>query len=122
MKINERLKKLRSAKKLNQKDIAKALGISLSSYQKYEREKNSVTPSLEVLTRISDYYSVSIDYLLGRDTGEPTAIDNLQTEYDVSEFEKKVIAGYLSLPEHLRGDLMEYLEKLAKEFVEKGEN
>lgn len=116
----ENLKQARKKSGLTQKQVADKLGIGQSTYKNYEgglREPNGDT-----VIMLADLFKVSTDYLLGRDTGEPTAIDNLQTEYDVSEFEKKVIAGYLSLPEHLRGDLMEYLEKLAKEFVEKGEN
>ena len=70
MKINEKLKQLRTNKKLSQNELAKILNVSLSSYQKYEREKNSVTPSLDVLNRISDYYNVTIDYLLGKETSE----------------------------------------------------
>lgn len=118
MKLNERLKKLRATKKLNQDDIAKILGISLSSYQKYEREKGSVTPSLDVLIRIADYYNVSLDYLLGRDTGELDTLDKLSAEFNMSAFEKKIVDGYLSLPKNLRGDLMSYLEKTVKEFIE----
>lgn len=66
MAINERLKKLRTARGLSQSETADKLGVGLSSYQKYERDKGSVTPSLEVLVRIADYYDVSVDYLLGR--------------------------------------------------------
>ena len=41
--INERLKQLRTARGLSQNEMADILEVSLSSYQKYEREKNSVT-------------------------------------------------------------------------------
>ena len=68
MKINDTLKKLRTAKNLSQSDMSKILEVSLSSYQKYERDKNSVTPSLDVLIKIADFYNVSVDYLLGRNT------------------------------------------------------
>ena len=57
MKINDTLKKLRTAKNLSQSDMSKILEVSLSSYQKYERDKNSVTPSLDVLIKIADFYN-----------------------------------------------------------------
>ena len=44
MTINNRLKELRSAVGLNQSEMAEKLGVSVSSYQKYEREKNSIMP------------------------------------------------------------------------------
>lgn len=118
MKLNERLKQLRATKKLNQEDMSKILGISLSSYQKYERDKGCITPSLDVLIRISDFYHVSLDYLLGRDTGEPEAIDKLAGKFNMSALEKKILDNYLALPEHMRSDLMDFLEKSVAEVID----
>ena len=118
MKLNERLKKLRTADKFSQEDMAKILDVSLSSYQKYEREKNSITPSLDVLMRIADFYHVSLDYLLGRDTGEPETIDKLAGEFNMSALEKKILDNYLSLPESMRSDLMDFLEKSVGEVMD----
>lgn len=113
--INERLKQLRTARGLSQSEMADILEVSLSSYQKYEREKNSVTPSLDVLMRIADYYKVSVDYLLGRETGEPSPLDELAGQFNMSLLEKKIVENYLALPEKMRGDLMEFLQKSVKE-------
>lgn len=115
MNLNENLKKLRTAKKLSQEEMAKFLEVSLSSYQKYERDKNSITPSLDVLLRISDFHDVSLDYLLGRETGEPDTLDTLAAEFNMSALEKKIVDNYLSLPKSMRGDLMEFLRKTVKE-------
>ncbi|MEE5994311.1 MAG: helix-turn-helix domain-containing protein [Oscillospiraceae bacterium] len=71
MEINAKLKFLRKQKGINQDEAAQLLGVSLSSYQKYEREKNSVTPSLEVLVKLADFYGVTTDYLLGREPPNP---------------------------------------------------
>lgn len=117
MKLNERLKKLRTARNLNQDDMAKILEISLSSYQKYEREKGCVTPSLDVLIRISDYYGISLDYLLGRNTDEPKTIDCLAGEFNMSALEKKILDNYLALPKNMRSDLMQFLEKSVDEVL-----
>ena len=113
MKINETLKKLRSAKNLSQSDIAKILEVSLSSYQKYEREKNSVTPSLEVLKRISNYYQVSIDYLLGKEPQEDL-LNLLAAEHNMTELEKDIIRGFLNLPASARKELSKYLRSLVE--------
>ena len=115
MGINDRLKHLRTSRGLNQSEMAEILGISLSSYQKYEREKGCVTPSLDVLTRIADYYHVSVDYLLGRETGEPSPLDELAGQFNMSLLEKKIVENYLALPEKMRGDLMEFLARSVKE-------
>lgn len=115
MNLNERLKKLRTSHKYSQEDMSKILNISLSSYQKYEREKNSITPSLDVLMRIADFYNVSLDYLLGRETGEPDALDALAAEFNMTALEKKIVDNYLTLPVSMRGDLMEFLRKTVEE-------
>ena len=108
--INERLKQLRTARGLSQNEMADILEVSLSSYQNYEREKNSVTPSLDVLMRIADYYKVSVDYLLGRSTDTPP-LSQLASQFNMSALEREIVDGYLSLPEDMRGGLMDFLEK-----------
>lgn len=115
MRVNEILKSLRQSKHLTQAEAAVQLDVSLSSYQKYERDKNSVIPSLDVLIRMADFFHVTTDYLLGRDTGEPDAIDQLAAEFNMTALERKILDNYLALPDSMRDDLMEFLEKSVKE-------
>ncbi len=58
------LSNLRKEKKLLQKDVANYLKVSTSSYGFYEQGKRD--PDYETLTKIADFFNVSIDYLLGR--------------------------------------------------------
>lgn len=83
MTINNRLKKLRSAVGLNQSEMAEKLGVSVSSYQKYEREKNSIMPSIEVLIKIAEFFGVSVDYLLGRENQSES--DNITEKESIRE-------------------------------------
>ncbi len=110
MKVNDVLKSLRQAKGLTQSEAANEFGVSLSSYQKYEREKNCITPSLEVLERIAEYYNVTIDYLLGRSPNEDNIINLLSAEYNLTELEKDIVQNYLSLPDNIRHELLKYLK------------
>ena len=118
MAINETLKQLRNKKGLNQSETAEELGVSLSSYQKYERDKGCVTPSLDVLIRIADYFGVTTDYLLGREKKEQTAIEQLAGEFDMSALEREILNGYVKLPKEMRGDLMEFLHKSVMNVME----
>ncbi|WP_208592314.1 helix-turn-helix domain-containing protein [Gracilibacillus suaedae] len=61
-KFGDRLKKLRQSKNLYQKDLAQHLNISKSAVGMYER--NEREPSFELLTKISEYFDVSISYLV----------------------------------------------------------
>lgn len=58
-----RLKLLREEKGLNQNDIATLLNISVPAYSYYENEKRDIPT--EVLGKLSAFYGVSIDYILG---------------------------------------------------------
>ena len=60
----ERLRLLRKEKKVQQKELADLLGISIRGYQFYESENNE--PNIKVLTALADFYGVTIDYLVGR--------------------------------------------------------
>ena len=60
----ERIRILRKEKNLNQEEAAKLLGLSISSYCRYERGERE--PDAPVLWRMADLFGVSIDYLVGR--------------------------------------------------------
>lgn len=56
------LKIIRKSKNLNQQKVAFDLNISRESLSYYENGKRE--PSLEMLVKMSDYFNVSIDYLI----------------------------------------------------------
>lgn len=66
MRINKAIQKLRRARKITQNEAAESLGISLSTYQKYERDTNGIVPSIEMIIRMADFYETSTDFVLGR--------------------------------------------------------
>lgn len=61
--INERLKKLRKDFNINQVTLAKELGVSKQCVSNWEND--NILPSIEMLIKISKYFNVSTDYLLG---------------------------------------------------------
>lgn len=58
------LKALREDRDIRQKDIAQVLNVSQNTYSQYETGVISLTA--EVLIKLSEFYGVSIDYLLDR--------------------------------------------------------
>jgi len=58
------LKSIREDRDIKQKDIAKFLNVSQNTYSQYETGVISLTA--EVLIKLSEYYKVSIDFLLDR--------------------------------------------------------
>lgn len=61
--FGERLRRLRKSRDVTQGQLAEYLGVVPSAIGKYERLPDSY-PSVEVLIKISEYFDVSIDYLL----------------------------------------------------------
>ena len=61
--FENKLKRLRKEKKLNQSEVAEDLGIARTTYANYEQGKRF--PGQENLIAIAEYFRVSIDYLLG---------------------------------------------------------
>ena len=59
-----RIKDLREDNDLTQNQIAKILMCDQSLYSKYERGERDIP--LKLLIILSEYYNVSLDYLVGR--------------------------------------------------------
>ncbi|MCL2673979.1 MAG: helix-turn-helix domain-containing protein [Defluviitaleaceae bacterium] len=59
-----RIVEIRQSKKMLQKDVAEAIGISIRQYQRYEKAEQQ--PTLPIIIKLADYFGVSADYLLGR--------------------------------------------------------
>ena len=62
--FGKRLQELRKEHRLNQKDFANAIGYSQSQISQWETGVNE--PTASALTKIADYFNVSVDFLLGR--------------------------------------------------------
>lgn len=110
--ISETLSEIRRGRKLTMKDVAEGIGMKPDTYRNYESGR--LEPNLSTLTKIADFYGVSTDYLLGRDTSEKTAIDLLAAQFDMSALEQEIIKGYLDLPENMRDNLMDFLERAVR--------
>lgn len=77
-KFQERIRKLRSDAQITMDELAKALGVSKSRINMWENA--GTVPKEDILVRISKYFNVSIDYLLGNDEMEGKEPDNEKLE------------------------------------------
>lgn len=105
--MKEQLQQLRKSRGLTQDDLAEILGISLSSYQKYERD--AISPSYETLCKIADFYHVTTDYLLGREPATDP-FDMLQLPED----QKSVMERFASFPDDVRAIILNAIKELAE--------
>lgn len=63
MKI-DRLKEIREDRDYKQKDIANYLKVTQAQYSRYELGVNTIP--IENLSKLADFYNLSIDYIVGR--------------------------------------------------------
>ena len=67
----ERLRELRKEKRLNQTELADILNVTIGTVSIWER--GGRRPEIDTLEKISDYFEVSLGYLLGcTDDRQPT--------------------------------------------------
>ena len=76
--LNDRIKELRPAKRMTQVDLAKRLGLTKQCVSNWEND--NVLPSVEMLSRIADFFGVSTDYLLCRDDGQTLDVNGLSPD------------------------------------------
>ena len=62
MSVYPRIRNLREDLDLSQTQLAQQLGMSQTGYSKYETGENDIPT--EVLIKLANFYSTSIDYLL----------------------------------------------------------
>ena len=61
--FGDQIKNLRMSKCLNQVVMAKILGVTKQSVSNWENE--NIMPSVDMLIKLSQFFNVSTDYLLG---------------------------------------------------------
>lgn len=120
MEYNEILKSLRITNNLTQNDLAKLCNIEQTTYSLWERKKTQ--PSIENIIKLSNFYKVSIDYLLGNEEEDGRIIVQ---EIELPSDERQLINNYRELPEELKSSCIEYtktMNNLNKEFINNSKN
>ena len=115
MAFAERLKELRKQANLTQVELAKRLGIGQSSYADWERGRKK--PTQEHLVKISQVFSVSIDYLVGNSEEKSNDLDNVELLFrmnskGLSKEEKEIF----------KKELIEFMEERKKAFGKEENN
>ena len=96
----ENLRTLRRQAGLTMKQLGANLGMAESTVSLYENGKRS--PDIQTLVRFADYFTVSVDYLLGRTEECRSSNDELSLE------EKELMRIFRSLNRKGKDSIMEY--------------
>lgn len=104
-----KLKELRKQKELSQKEIAEIIGVERNTYGNYEIERSE--PSISMLTKLADYFDVSIDYLVGR----ADELDRVIIEHNITSDERQMLQLYRKLNQNMKSRLIGYTYALIEQ-------
>lgn len=90
MDLGKTLANLRNLKGLNQRDFAKALGVSNGAVAMWETNKRQ--PDLDMLRKIAEYFKVSVDFIIGTEKSGENDYSNFQLFDECFDFKERVKA------------------------------
>ena len=112
--LKDNLKLLREKKNLTKKQVADAIGVTERAYITYEYGQRDV--STETLQRIADFYGVTTDYLLGRETmSEKDDLSSFVKHTNVKDLEEILIRRYLELSDDQREAVLDFMRRAIQE-------
>ncbi|MDE5769598.1 MAG: helix-turn-helix domain-containing protein [Oscillospiraceae bacterium] len=105
---------LRKKRNIKQSTVADILGISQQAYLKYEH--GEADPTIDALIVLSDFYNVSIEYLLGLEKiKEPDVLTRLVQEFNLTEIEKVIVQAYIAINPKEREKFIKAIENVVKQ-------
>lgn len=105
--FGDRLRQLRKQRNLTQEQLAEIIGVERSSIGKYEGKKQ-VIPSDEVKEKIADFFSVSLDYLCGRNPDAEKGKD-----YFLSSDEHRLLRCYRAMSPEGKEKVQSYVSDIS---------
>lgn len=66
MEFRQRLKQLREKRRISRRVLSELCGLHSDAVRRYERGESE--PTMHALVELAEYFGVTVDYLLGRET------------------------------------------------------
>ena len=109
--LKDTMKLLRESKKLTKKQVADAIGITERAYITYEYGQRDV--STDTLQKLANFYGVTTDYLLGRETNKQIDyIQQLADEKGLDSSQRGILAAFCYMDDAGREKLLDSIEKI----------
>lgn len=107
--LAEKLQLLRKQKNVSQLEVANYIGLTVGAYQNYENGRREA--NYETLTKLSIFFGVTTDYLLGLEE-KKDPIEAIASMFKLSNASKALLAAYLYMDESDRASLFDAVKKL----------
>ncbi|MDE6035995.1 MAG: helix-turn-helix domain-containing protein [Ruminococcus sp.] len=105
---------LRKRVNIKQSTVADILGISQQAYLKYEH--GEADPTIDALIKLSNFYNVSIECLLGLEKiKEPNMLTQLAQEFNLTEIEKALVQAYIAISPKEREKFIKTIEEVVNQ-------
>lgn len=111
MDVVDRLNLLQENSGMNQKDLAKAIGLSLSIFTIWN--KGNAKPGLKQLVKVAQYFNVSLDWLVFGDDAPSNDLENVIKLDFSSQSEKELIDKFRKLPDSYQKNVLAYIDGIA---------
>lgn len=108
--LADRLKELRKSNNLTQAELGKILGVGKTTVSMYETSNSA--PSDEIKLKISEYFNISLDYLLGK-----TNIKNYEDKETTIALHSDV--DYENLPTEAKDEINNFIEYVKNKYKDK---
>jgi len=118
MNFSDRLKELRSEKKLTQQELCEKVEeytkFKLSQQQIAHWENEKHQPDFEILCKLADFFCVSVDYLIGH--GDIRTPLTEYSEYKLNPTERSIVDTIRSFPSEF-GSAVKQLVEVTKQLL-----
>ena len=111
MNFSNRLKLLRKEQNITQKMLSSVLNLSANCICEWEKGRSE--PNIETLTKLSDFFGVSTDYLLGREDDFGNIVINSPAAPVLTEEEKRLLTAFRKLVPNMKSFMLANMEMLA---------
>lgn len=111
MDVVDRLNLLQENSGMNQKDLARAIGLSLSIFTIWN--KGNAKPGLKQLVKVAQYFNVSLDWLVFGDDAPSNDLENVIKLDFSSQSEKELIDKFRELPDNYQKNVLAYIDGIA---------
>ncbi|MGX8127422.1 helix-turn-helix domain-containing protein [Clostridioides difficile] len=106
-KIGQRLKEVRTAKKLTQAQVAEAIHVSRSLIASYEKGLKPI--SKRTLETLYDIFGINKDWLLNGTGGKDNMFVDILEDIDADEEIKEMTRMYLKLDDEMRNVVKKFM-------------
>lgn len=111
MNFGKSLKLLLEEREMSQIELALAIGYTQRAVSKWVNEQSE--PSESAIKKVSDFFGVSTDYLLGRSDDLGNVVIRSENNFDTSPLEQRLILDFRKLPAETQDNFVELFHNLA---------